>query len=231
MFVLAIDTATSAVVAGVVELTATAAVPRGTRVADDARKHGELLMPGVLEACAAAGIALRDVDAIVVGRGPGPFTGLRVGMVTAAALGDALEVPVLGQCSLDAIAADVPPSAEPFVVVPAAEPFVVVTDARRREVYWAFYDAGRRLSGPHVDRPAVAAERARELGATAGAGSPEHVAALGLPVLPPAVPSPAGLVSLAAAALRAGGDRGPVVPLYLRRPDAVAPGPRKKVMR
>lgn len=221
MFVLAIDTATSAVVAGVVELTATAAVPRGTRIADDARKHGELLMPGVLEACAAAGIGLRDVEAIVVGRGPGPFTGLRVGMVTAAALGDALEVPVLGQCSLDAIAAD----------VPAAEPFVVVTDARRREVYWAFYDAGRRLSGPHVDRPAVAAERARELGATAGAGSPAHVAALGLPVLPPAVPSPAGLVSLAAAALRAGGDRGPVVPLYLRRPDAVAPGPRKKVMR
>lgn len=218
MFVLAIDTATSAVVAGVVEVDR-AITLRSTRVAEGTRKHGELLMPGVLQACAEVGIALRDVEAIVVGRGPGPFTGLRVGLVTAAALGDALDVPVLGRCSLDAVAAD----------VPSEEPLVVVTDARRREVYWAAYDAGRRTSGPHVDTPAVAAGRARDLGAVAAAGSPEHIALLGLPALPPAVPSPVGLVRLAAAALRAGGDRGPVVPLYLRRPDAVAPGRRKKV--
>ncbi|MGQ0576060.1 MAG: tRNA (adenosine(37)-N6)-threonylcarbamoyltransferase complex dimerization subunit type 1 TsaB [Pseudonocardia sp.] len=217
MLVLAIDTATSAVVAGVVELS-DAVDTRAARVAQDARKHGELLMPGVLAACAEAGVALRDVDAVVVGRGPGPYTGLRVGLVTAAALGDALGVPVLGQCSLDAIAVEGPEG-----------PLVVVTDARRREVYWAAYAGGRRISGPHVDAPAVAAQRARELGIVAAAGSPEHAALLGLPACPPAIPSPAGLVTLAAAALRAGDDAGPVVPLYLRRPDAVEPGARKKV--
>ena len=62
-------------------------------------------MPGSARACAAAGVALRDLDAVVTGAGPGPFTGLRVGMVTAAALGDALGIPVHGVCSLDAIAA------------------------------------------------------------------------------------------------------------------------------
>jgi tRNA threonylcarbamoyl adenosine modification protein YeaZ len=219
VFVLAIDTATSAVVAGVVELT-DQVVARSARVVEDTRKHGELLMPGLLTACAEAGIGLRDAAAVVVGRGPGPFTGLRVGMVTAAALGDALGIPVLGRCSLDAIAVD----------APSEEPFVVVTDARRREVYWAVYEGGRRISGPHVDAPPVAAGRARELGAVTAAGSPEHAARLGLPVQPPAVPSPAGLVTLAAEALRTGGEGGPVAPLYLRRPDAETPGPRKKVI-
>lgn len=231
MFVLAIDTATAAVVAGVVELGVEptgAVTTRAVRVAEDTRRHAELLMPGVLAACVEAGIALREVGGVVVGTGPGPFTGLRVGMVTAAALGDALDVPVFGQCSHDAIAADV------AVEVPgggaAAGPFVVVTDARRREVYWAAYDVGgQRTSGPHVDAPSAAARRARELGAVGAAGSPQHAALLGLPVLPPAVPSPAGLVTAVAAALREGAAPPPPVPLYLRRPDAEVPGPRKKV--
>lgn len=223
MFVLAIDTATAAVVAGVVELTATEVVPRAVRIADDARKHGELLMPGVLEACAAAGVGLADLDAIVVGAGPGPFTGLRVGMVSAAALGDALDVPVHGVCSLDAIALDALPGA-------GGAPLLVVTDARRREVYWAAYDAtGTRVSGPHVQAPAAAARRAAELGIGAAAGSSEHVVAVGLAMLAPPVPAPAGLVAVAADALRSGVAPGPLVPLYLRRPDATAPGPRKKV--
>jgi tRNA threonylcarbamoyl adenosine modification protein YeaZ len=124
MLVLALDTATPAVTAGVVELTPTALVPRSVRVAHDARKHAELLMPAVLDACAEAGITLRDIDAVVTGTGPGPFTGLRVGMVTAAALGDALGIPVHGVCSLDAIAAD----------AATGTGLLVVTDARRREV-------------------------------------------------------------------------------------------------
>lgn len=222
MLLLALDTATSAVVAGVVELPDTGAAPltRAVRVADDARKHGELLMPGVLAACAQARIELRDLDAVVVGIGPGPFTGLRVGMVTAAALGDALDLPVHGVCSLDAIA----------VEAACGQPLAVVTDARRREVYWALYDVwGWRVSGPHVDSPGEAAHRAREIGAAAVAGSPEHAAVLGLPVRPPAFPSPAGLVRVAAPALRSGTPPGPLVPLYLRRPDARTPGPRKRV--
>ncbi|OLT04275.1 tRNA (adenosine(37)-N6)-threonylcarbamoyltransferase complex dimerization subunit type 1 TsaB, partial [Pseudonocardia sp. CNS-004] len=151
MLVLALDTATPAVTAGVVELTDDTALLRAARVEHDARKHAELLMPAVQAVCGDAATALRGIDAIVVGAGPGPFTGLRVGMVTAAALGDALGVPVHGVCSLDAIAVDA-----------AGEgPLLVVTDARRREVYWAGYDAdGGRVDGPHVQAPAAVAERA-----------------------------------------------------------------------
>lgn len=220
MLVLAVDTATPAVTAGIVELTADGPVPRGARVAHDARKHAELLMPGVLAACAEAGVTLRDVDAVVTGAGPGPFTGLRVGMVTAAALGDALDVPAHAVGTLDAIAVDCDRTGEGNLLV--------VTDARRREVYWAAYDpAARRLTGPHVEAPAVLTERLARLGVVAAAGG--AAAPLGLPVAGPDAPSPAGLVAVAADALRTGADPGPLVPLYLRRPDAVAPGARKRV--
>ena len=215
MLVLALDTATPAVTAGVVELTADAVVQRSVRVAHDARKHAELLMPEVVAACDEAGVALRDVDAVVTGTGPGPFTGLRVGMVTAAALGDALGIPVYGVCSLDAIARGL-------------GAVVVVTDARRREVYWAAYAAdGSRTTGPHVDAPAVLLERIPQLGVTAAAGGSAEVT--GLPVAGPAAPAPAALVAVAADALRSGVAPGPLEPLYLRRPDAAPPGARKRV--
>jgi tRNA threonylcarbamoyl adenosine modification protein YeaZ len=230
VLVLALDTATPAVTAGVVELTGAGPVQRSVRVTHDARKHAELLMPGVLAACSDAGVALRDVDAVVTGTGPGPFTGLRVGMVTAAALGDALGVPVHGVCSLDAIAAD------DFRGKAPRGPLLVVTDARRREVYWALYaalrdadfpDAVTRIDGPHVEAPAALADRVAELGAVAAAGGSAGL--VGLPVREPASPSPAGLVAIAAAALRSGAVPGPLEPLYLRRPDAVEPRVRKPV--
>ena len=97
--VLAIDTATPAVTAGVVadgDLLA-------ERVSVDARAHAERITPNVLAALAEAGLRMADLGAVVVGCGPGPFTGLRVGMATAAAYGHALGVPVHGVCSLDAI--------------------------------------------------------------------------------------------------------------------------------
>jgi tRNA threonylcarbamoyl adenosine modification protein YeaZ len=221
VLVLALDTATPAVTAGVVEVTSDGAATRAVRVAHDGRKHGELLLPSVLAACADAGVTLRDVAAVVVGAGPGPFTGLRVGMVTAAALGDALGVPVHGVCSLDAVAAEA-------VAAGLDGPLLVATDARRREVYWAAYDvAGARTDGPHVDAPGAVAGRLAELGVTVAAGA--CAGGFGLPVVPPAAPGPAGLVACAAAALRAGADPGPLEPLYLRRPDAVEPGRRKPV--
>jgi tRNA threonylcarbamoyl adenosine modification protein YeaZ len=221
VLVLALDTATPAVTAGVVALTSDAAVTRALRVTHDARKHGELLLPGVLAACADADVTLADLDAIVVGAGPGPFTGLRVGMVTAAALGDALDVPVHGVCSLDAIAAEAD-------VAASGAPLLVVTDARRREVYWAAYDAdGVRTTGPHVEAPAALLDRLPALGVTVAAGASAGV--VGLPVVAPATPGPAGLVACARPALQAGVRPGPLEPLYLRRPDAVAPGPRKPV--
>ena len=225
MLVLALDTATPAVTAGVVEVGPDAVTTRSVRVAHDGRKHGELLMPSVLAACDQAGTTLRDLAAVVVGAGPGPFTGLRVGLVTAAALGDALDVPVHGVCSLDAIAAE---AVGPAAAASAVGPLLVVTDARRREVYWAAYDTrGVRTAGPHVEAPAAVLERVRGLGVTAAAGA--SAAGLGLPVLPPSAPGPAGLVACAVDALRAGVRPGPVEPLYLRRPDAVEPGRRKPV--
>jgi tRNA threonylcarbamoyl adenosine modification protein YeaZ len=217
VLVLAIDTATPAVTAGVVELTADAVLLRAARVEHDARKHAELLMPAVQAVCGDSGTPLRGIEAVVVGAGPGPFTGLRVGMVTAAALGDALGIPVHGVCSLDAIAAE----------AAGDGPLLVVTDARRREVYWAAYDAaGNRVDGPHVDAPSVVA-RAGELGVVAAAGGSAGL--VGLPVRPPESPSPTGLVAVAAPALRAGTAPEPLVPLYLRRPDAAEPGTRKRV--
>jgi tRNA threonylcarbamoyl adenosine modification protein YeaZ len=237
VLVLALDTATPAVTAGVVEVSADALDParrgrighslsglvtRSLRVAHDGRKHGELLMPAVLAACDQAGTTLREVAAVVVGAGPGPFTGLRVGMVTAAALGDALDVPVHGVCSLDAIAA------EALDDTAVDGPLLVATDARRREVYWAAYDArGARTTGPHVEAPTALAERLGGLGVVAAAGA--SAGGLGLPVVPPTAPGPAGLVACAVDALRAGTRPGPLEPLYLRRPDAVEPGRRKPV--
>ncbi len=224
MLVLALDTATPAVTVGVVEL-GHSPVERAGRVREGARKHVELLMPAVLEASDEAGVRPADLDALVVGTGPGPFTGLRVGMVTAAALGDALDRPVYGVCSLDAIAAS---AAAPRFGGRTGEGVLVVTDARRREVYWAAYDGGgRRTAGPEVQTPAALRERLPDLGVVAAAGGAAD--GLGLPVLPPASPTPVGLASVAAGALLTGAAPGPLVPLYLRRPDAVVPGELKRV--
>ena len=195
--VLAIDTATPAVTAGVVadgELLA-------ERVTVDPRAHAERITPNVLGALADAGRGMADLGAVVVGCGPGPFTGLRVGMATAAAYGHALGIPVYGVCSLDAIGGQ------------TSGETLVVTDARRREVYWARYRNGIRTGAPAVDAPASVDPG----GAQAVAGSPEHAALFGLPLCGPSYPTPAGLV---AAVAEWSDNPAPLVPLYLRRPDA-----------
>jgi tRNA threonylcarbamoyl adenosine modification protein YeaZ len=195
--VLAIDTATPAVTAGVVvdgELVA-------ERVTFDPRAHAERITPNVLGALADAGFRMADLGAVVVGCGPGPFTGLRVGMATAAAYGHALGIPVYGVCSLDAIGGQ------------TTGETLVVTDARRREVYWARYRDGVRIGGPAVDAPASVDPGVAE----AVAGSPEHAALFGLPVFEPSYPTPAGLV---AAVTEWSGSPARLLPLYLRRPDA-----------
>ena len=174
--ILAIDTATPAVTAGIVRLEGVEVLAE--RVTVDARAHAEQLTPNVIAALADAGLTVNDLGAVVVGCGPGPFTGLRVGMATAAAYGHALGIPVHGVCSLDAIGIE---SAATTAEV------LVVTDARRREVYWARYRDGVRIDGPAVDAPAdVPAD------AQAVAGSPEHAALFDLPRLTPAYPTAAG---------------------------------------
>lgn len=215
---LAIDTATPAVTAGVVEVDDAGVVTLGDRVTVDPRAHGELITPHALASVEAAGTTLKDLDAIVCGVGPGPFTGLRAGMATAAALAHALGIPAYPVCSLDAIAAD---------VAPGEKPFLVLTDARRREVYWAAYDAtGARVHGPHVQRPADLETAAH---AAAGDGALLYAAALDLRPIEPRFPSPAGLVKVARTSLLAKEPPAPLTPLYLRRPDAAEPGARKRV--
>jgi tRNA threonylcarbamoyl adenosine modification protein YeaZ len=187
--ILAIDTATPAVTAGVVRLDSTVDT-LAERVTVDARAHAERLTPNVVAALADAGITAADLDAVVVGCGPGPFTGLRVGMASAAAYGHALGIPVHGVCSLDAIGGG------------STGDVLVVTDARRREVYWARYRDGKRVEGPAVNAPA------------------DVPGALDALIRPPVYPTAAGLV-------RAVEDwasvPAPLVPLYLRRPDATPP--------
>ena len=186
--ILAIDTATPAVTAGVVKLEGIEVLAE--RVTIDARAHAEQLTPNVLAALADAGLTVDDLGAVVVGCGPGPFTGLRVGMATAAAYGHALGIPVHGVCSLDAIGIE---------SAATASEILVVTDARRREVYWARYRDGVRVGGPNVNTPADVPGAAEAL------------------ERPPVYPTAAGLVRAVADWTAA---PAPLIPLYLRRPDA-----------
>jgi tRNA threonylcarbamoyl adenosine modification protein YeaZ len=197
--VLTLDTSTPAVTAGIVRRDDLSVLAE--RVTFDPRAHAERLTPNVLAALNDAALTMADIDAVVVGCGPGPFTGLRAGMATAAAYGHALGTPVHGVCSLDAIG------------VRTTRDTLVVTDARRREVYWARYRDGIRTHGPAVNAPADVDPGS----AQAVAGSPEHAALFGLPLSEPVYPTPAGLV---AAVDDWSVEPAPLVALYLRRPDA-----------
>lgn len=224
MPLLALDTSASVAVA----VTDDAGTPLARRRADLPRHHAELLAPLVTEALAEAGVDRRDLTAVVVGTGPAPFTGLRVGLVTARTLALALGVEVLGVPSLDAIAAAA------VRTVPAGEPVVVATDARRREVYWAAYrstgaGALEVLVAPRVgpagdvaDEPAVAG------GWVVGAATglyPDAFAALRHVGASDELDA-AELVGLA---LARRGVAQPTEPLYLRRPDAVPSAGGKRV--
>ncbi len=209
---LAFDTATPLV---------TVALHDGDRVvvehsSEQPMKHGEQLAPLIARALDDAGIVRQDLTAIAVGVGPGPFTGLRVGLVTARTLGFVLDIPVYGVCSLDAIALEVVGTGA------AAGSFLVATDARRKEVYLASYDAdGARLEGPVVTRPADVATTAD----VAGAGPGLYPEAFPQAIAPDR-PSAGWMAHGVSAELVELLDP---EPLYLRRPDAVAGAPRKPV--
>lgn len=184
----------------------------------DARRHGELLLPAVDRVLTEAGLKLDAVTGIVVGVGPGPYTGLRVGLVTAATFASALGVPVHGLCTLDGLA----------YASGIEEPFVVATDARRKEVYWARYENARtRVGDAAVDRPADIAEQVAGL-PVVGAGArlypeafpdardPEHQSAGALAALA------AERLAASASGTTHTGFLDPL-PMYLRRPDAQVP--------
>jgi tRNA threonylcarbamoyladenosine biosynthesis protein TsaB len=178
-------------------------------VSERPMKHAEQLAPLIDLALTTAGIVRQDLTAIAVGIGPGPFTGLRVGLVTARTLGFVLELPVYGVCSLDALAVE---AVDTGVV---GGDFTVATDARRKEVYLARYDAdGVRLDGPLVDKPAVLATEDPVVGQGAVLYPEAFPHRVG-----PEVPS-AGWLARCVAQERA--ELSDPEPLYLRRPDAVA---------
>lgn len=209
MLLLALDTSTDAVTVALHDDRAVLA----ERTEVEPNRHGELLGPLLSAVLDTAGAAVGELTAIAVGTGPGPFTGLRVGLVTAAALGDALGVPTYGVCSLDALAA-------------GRGAVVVATDARRREVYWARYDeSGSRVQGPAVGWPAEVPLAGRPVIGPAVTRYPD--------LLPgdPAWPSAGALARLALPRALAGAPSEPAQPRYLRRPDAVPPGPPKAVLR
>ena len=212
MNILAVDTSTPQVTAGIVR--------DGETVAEklhlDARAHNEVLVPLIQQCLTDSGVAATELDAVVVGCGPGPFTGLRVGMATAASFADALGIPCYGICSLDALAVGVGDE-------------LVVTDARRCEVYFAAYRDGQRVFGPAVAKPADVMELLKdELAAEVADFAPSHARGslshieqiAGLEVAAEQVfPTPKAMVET----VDFDSAPGPLVPLYLRRPDAVVP--------
>jgi tRNA threonylcarbamoyladenosine biosynthesis protein TsaB len=226
VLLLGLDTATPAVTVALHD----GGQPLAQLVTVDAHHHAELLAPAIAKVIADAGAGQRDLTGIAVGVGPGPFTGLRVGLVTARVLGAALGIPVYGLCSLDIIAADVAAGRAGGAAVPGGD-FLVATDARRRELYWARYDsAGRRTVGPEVSRPADIPVA----GLPAAGEGPMLYPELLPAGLGPAFPAAATLCRVVLAALAAGDeDRRllPPEPLYLRRPDAREPGAPKRVTR
>ena len=178
-------------------------------------KHGEHLAPLIARCMEEAGVVRQDLTAVAVGVGPGPFTGLRVGVVTARTLGFVLDIPVYGVCSLDAVALEVVGGGT------AHDSFLVATDARRKEVYLASYVGGHRDGDPRVVRPADAATDRVVVGRGAtlypeafrNAAAPEHPSA----------------VVLCDVVLRERFDLLGPEPLYLRRPDVMEPRAPKRV--
>ncbi len=207
---LAFDTATPHV---------TVALHDGDRVvaeysSSESMKHGEMLAPGIADVLAQVGAASRDVTAIAVGVGPGPFTGLRVGLVTARTMALALGVPVYGVCSLDILAAE--------AIDAGHDEFLIATDARRKEIYLASYASRQRVGGPEVVKPADVA-------------TDELVIGRGALLYPEAFPNSAGpehpdAAVLADVVVRERFELLDPDPLYLRRPDAVAAYDSKKVL-
>ena len=198
----------------------------GSFASPDTRSHAEVLAPAVRDLLAGAGLDGAAVDAVLVGTGPGPFTGLRAGIATARALAFAWEVPLHGLMSLEAVAQDAAAAARDA----GHDEFLVLTDARRKEVYWARFvlgaDGPRPAGGPGV----AAAEDLPGLPAYGrGAGLYAERLARVVPGFAEAQPTASSL-GLAAVRRAARGEAldPDTTPLYLRESDAKVPGPRKR---
>ena len=205
MNVLAIDTSVGVsvvILRSNGELTQSQAVDHGMQ--------GELTADLISQVVAESGLEISDITDVVVGVGPGPFTGLRVGLVTAAVFAHARNIPIHGICSLDAIALDY------------TQPCVVVTDARRKELYWARYE-DKRIGEPQVSKPEdlLAQFPNTEF---VGPGAQLYPDFISGKVSELKAGSLARLFASGTAQLV------DVSPMYLRKPDAVEPTTRKSVL-
>jgi tRNA threonylcarbamoyl adenosine modification protein YeaZ len=205
MNVLAIDTSVGvsvAILRSNSDVTQSQAIDHGMQ--------GELTAELISKVVADSGLKIEEISDVVVGVGPGPFTGLRVGLVTASVFANARNIPIHGICSLDAIAFDY------------AKPCVVVTDARRKELYWARYE-GIRIGEPQVSKPEVIASQFPDADFVGPGASlyPEFVIGN---VMELKAGSLAKLFASGSAQLV------DVTPMYLRKPDAVEPTTRKSVL-
>ncbi len=205
MNVIAIDTSVGvsvAILRSNGELTQSQAVDHGMQ--------GELTADLISQVVAKSGLAIAEVTDVVVGVGPGPFTGLRVGLVTASVFAHARGVPIHGICSLDAIAFDY------------EKPCVVVTDARRKELYWARYE-GKRIDEPQVSKPEDLLAQFPDA-EFVGPGAQLYPDVISGKALELKAGSLAKLFASGTAQLV------DVSPMYLRKPDAVEPTNRKSVL-
>lgn len=223
MLILAIDTSAVASAALVSDDALEGVV--GSFSTEDTRSHAEVLAPGIEALLAEADVTGADIDAIVVGVGPGPFTGLRSGIATARTLAFAWGKPLHGLMSLDAVALEVAESTE------APTEFLVATDARRKEVYWARYtlqegQLPQLVDGPHVG---FAADLPDLPAYGAGAGLYSDVLRAD-PDFSSEQPDALYLGQFALARLASGEQLPDSTPLYLRESDAQVPGPRKRAL-
>jgi tRNA threonylcarbamoyl adenosine modification protein YeaZ len=187
----------------------------------DAMKHAELIGSAIAQVLSDAGVAASEVSSVVVGRGPAPFTGLRVGIAAAVMFSAGVEAPIFGVVSHDAIAlAQLRDKPELAAAISATSPLLVTTDARRREVYWATYSGvspqGLPLlaQGPGVLTPAALEDYLVDRNLT--------------PIKVEGIISAAAIGQLFSRQLLAGLGSDDISALYLREPDAV-PSPGKKV--
>lgn len=202
--VLGIDTATDVRVGLAHDATVVA-----SEAVQSTRAHAEQLLPLVRQVMNTSGFDMADLTGVRLGVGPGPFTGLRVGVAAGLTLAEVLGIEVRGVCSLDIVAAQ-------WSADGVDHDFAVVLDARRKEVYWARYSPdGSRLEGPFVTAPG-------EVPDLALAGPGAHLT--GRPVSGP-LSIDAGVLAASPALLPVGTE-----PLYLRRPDATVPTTRKSTM-
>lgn len=235
MLLLALDTATPAVTVALLSADESGERVLAESTAEDPRRHGELLAPGIEAVLREAGATRNDLTDVVAGTGPGPFTGLRVGLVTARTLAAALSLRLHGVGTLDALAFHALQQAPERL----ADGFAVATDARRKEVYWARYAAPgdargatavQRVDGPRVSRPADVPADVPVVGRGAQLYPAELLGDADAKPIGPLDPSAAALATYTAQLLAAGADLNHIEPQYLRRPDVTESSGRKSVI-